>query len=290
MSAIQQIPEHYVTEFSTNWMHLVQQKQSRLREYVTIDTVNGKEKTYNQINEIAMREITSRSGTTTEQDIPLAKRWIREKGYDSVNLFDEFDEHLLGSIVLPSSQIVQAHGMAYKRTCDQVVIDALGGSAISGAEGTTLTALPAGQKVAAGGTGLTLAKLIAAKSLFGKNDVDEEEELILVHTQSQLDDLLNNVNEVKSSDFNQVKALVDGTLDRFMGFKFVRSQRLPKASTTRRIFAYAKSGIVLSDAGHKVMMDIRPDRNHALQVRSVARLGAVRLEEKKVVEISCVEA
>jgi hypothetical protein len=290
MSAIQQIPEHYVTEFSTNWMHLVQQKQSRLREYVTIDTVNGKEKTYNQINEIAMREITSRSGTTTEQDIPLAKRWIREKGYDSVNLFDEFDERLLGSIVLPSSQIVQSHGMAYKRTCDQVVIDALGGSAISGAEGTTLTALPAGQKVAAGGTGLTLAKLIAAKSLFGKNDVDEEEELILVHTQSQLDDLLNNVNEVKSSDFNQVKALVDGTLDRFMGFKFVRSQRLPKASTTRRIFAYAKSGIVLSDAGHKVMMDIRPDRNHALQVRSVARLGAVRLEEKKVVEISCVEA
>jgi hypothetical protein len=37
-------------------------------------------------------------------------------------------------------------------------------------------------------------------------------------------------------------------------------------------------------------MDVRPDRNHALQVRSVARLGAVRLEEKKVVEISCLES
>ena len=95
MSAIQQIPERYVTEFSTNWMHLVQQKQSRLKEYVTLDTVNGKEKTYNQINEIAMREITSRAGQTTEQDLPLAKRWIREKGYDSVNIFDEFDERRL---------------------------------------------------------------------------------------------------------------------------------------------------------------------------------------------------
>jgi hypothetical protein len=290
MSAIQQIPEHYVTEFSTNWMHLVQQKQSRLKEYVTLDTVNGKEKTYNQINEIAMREITSRAGKTTEQDLPLAKRWIREKGYDSVNLFDEFDERLLGSIVLPSSQIVQSHGMAYKRTCDQVIIDALGGSAISGADGTTLTALPASQKIAIGGTGLTLGKIIAAKSLFGKNDVDEEEELIMVYTQSQLDDLLNNVNEVKSSDFNNVRALVDGTITKFMGFTWVRSQRLPKVSTTRRIFAYAKSGLVLSDAGHKVMMDIRPDCNHALQVRSVARLGAVRLEEKKVVEISCLES
>jgi hypothetical protein len=290
MSAIQQIPEHYVTEFSTNWMHLVQQKQSRLKEYVTLDTVNGKEKTYNQINEIAMREITSRAGQTTEQDLPLAKRWIREKGYDSVNIFDEFDERLLGTIVLPSSQTVQAHAQAYKRTCDQVIIDALGGSAISGADGTTLTALPASQKVAIGGTGLTLGKIIAAKSLFGKNDVDEEEELIMVYTQAQLDDLLNNVNEVKSSDFNNVRALVDGTITKFMGFTWVRSQRLPKASTTRRIFAYAKSGLVLSDAGHKVMMDIRPDRNHALQVRSVARLGAVRLEEKKVVEISCLES
>lgn len=34
--------------------------------------------------------------------------------------------------------------------------------------------------------------------------------------------------EVSSYDFNNVKALVEGKIDTFMGFKFIRTQRLPK--------------------------------------------------------------
>ena len=37
----------------------------------------------------------------------------------------------------------------------------------------------------------------------------------------QLSDLLVNVVEIKSSDYNNVKALVDGVVNRFMGFEFV---------------------------------------------------------------------
>jgi len=309
MPANSAIPDHFVTEFSTNWEHLLQQKISKLRGYVTVDTINGKEKSYNQLAATSMRLITSRAATTTEQDTATAKRWIRQQGYDAVDLFDEFDDQLLGQIVLPTSETVQNHAMAYGRTCDSVLITALGGTAYTGATGTTATTLPVAQKILAnydgptktlggsgwgatsGTVGLNLAKLIKAKSILRTAEVDEMDPLIITVCQSQLDDLLFNVTEIKSSDYNNVHALVAGEVDTFMGFKFVRTQQHAATSSSfRTIYAYAKSGVILSDAGRKVHMDIRADRNHALQVRSVASIGATRREEKKVVAIECYEA
>jgi hypothetical protein len=299
MSAITQIPEHYTTQFDTNWKHLVQQKTSKLREYVTVDSIQGKEKSYNQLAEAAMQLITSRSGETRISDQATAKRWIRPKAYDTAKLFDEFDEQLLGEVVLPTSPVVQSHAAAYARTCDSLIIDALGGTAYTGESGTTATPLPAGQKVAVdyvesgsvANSGLTIAKLRAAKFILDSSEVDEEEERIIVVSAKQLQDLLRTT-EITSIDYNSVKALVDGTVNTFMGFKFRRTQLLPLVSATdvRSVYVYVKSGVILAERGLKTHMDIRTDLSHSLQVRSVASLGATRSEEKKVVEIACDES
>ncbi len=48
--------------------------------------------------------------------------------------------------------------------------------------------------------------------------------------------------EVSSYDFNNVKALVEGKIDTFMGFKFIRTQRLPKTEEgVRSCLAWVKS-------------------------------------------------
>ena len=299
MSAMTQIPEHYTTQFDANWRHLVQQKNSRLREYVTLDSISGKEKSYNQLSEAAMQLITSRSGETRISDQATAKRWIRPKAYDTAKLFDEFDEQLLGEVVLPTSPVVQSHAAAYARTADQVIIGALGGDAYTGETGVTPTALPGSQKVAVNyvesgspaNSGLTIAKLRAAKYILDSNEVDEEEERIIVVSAKQLQDLLRTT-DVTSADFNSVKALVDGNVNTFMGFKFRKTQLLPLNSSTdvRSAYVYVKSGIVLAERGLKTHMDVRTDLSHSLQIRSVASLGATRLEEKKVVEIACDES
>lgn len=299
MSAMTQIPEHYTTQFDANWRHLVQQKNSRLREYVTLDSISGKEKSYNQLSEAAMQLITSRSGETRISDQATAKRWIRPKAYDTAKLFDEFDEQLLGEVVLPTSPVVQSHAAAYARTADQVIIEALGGTAYTGETGVTPTALPGTQKVAVNyvesgspaNSGLTIGKLRAAKYILDSNEVDEEEERIIVISAKQLQDLLRTT-DVTSADFNSVKALVDGTVNTFMGFKFRKTQLLPLNSSTdvRSAYVYVKSGIVLAERGLKTHMDVRTDLSHSLQIRSVASLGATRLEEKKVVEIACDES
>lgn len=291
------IPNHFTTQFDANWRHLVQQKNSRLREYVTLDSINGKEKSYNTIDTAVMALINDRAASTRISDQAMAKRWIRPQQYDIAKLIDEWDEQLLGEVVLPTSPIVQAHGAAYARTCDSVIISALGGAAFTGATGTTSTALPASQKVAvnfvesgtAANSGLTIAKLRRAKFILDANEVDEEEERIIVVSARQLQDLLRTV-EATSADYNTVRALVDGSLNTFMGFKFRRTQLLGLTSTVRACFAYVKSGIVLAERGLKTHMDVRTDLSHSLQIRSVASLGATRMEEKKVVEIACDEA
>jgi hypothetical protein len=293
-----QIPEHYTTQFDANWRHLVQQKNSRLREYVTLDSISGKEKSYNQLSEAAMQLITSRSGETRISDQATAKRWIRPKAYDTAKLFDEFDEQLLGEVVLPTSPVVQSHAAAYARTADQVIIEALGGSAYTGETGVTPTSLPSGQKVAVNyvetgntaNSGLTIGKLRAAKYILDSSEVDEEEERIIVVSAKQLQDLLRTT-EITSADYNSVKALVDGSVNTFMGFKFRKTQLLPLSSgDVRLVYVYVKSGIVLAERGLKTHMDVRTDLSHSLQIRSVASLGAARLEEKKVVEIACDES
>ena len=291
------VPDHFTTQFDSNWKHLVQQKNSALKQYVTIDSIEGKEKSYNQIDATSMTQITDRSRDTRITDQVMAKRWIRPQQYDCAKLIDEWDEQLLGEVVLPTSPIIQSHGQAYARTCDTIIIGALGGTAFTGTTGTTATVLPAGQKVAvnyvetgvAANSGLTIAKLRAAKFLFDSNEIDEEEERIMVVSAKQLQDLLRTV-EATSADYNSVRALVDGALNTFMGFKFRRSQLLTKVSTVRSCYAYVKSGVILAERGLKTHMDVRTDLSHSLQIRSVASLAAVRMEEKKVVEIACDEA
>lgn len=294
------IPEHYVTQFDTGWKHLVQQKRSILKDCVLHDTVRGKEKTYNQIGKSSMRLITTRNGATVPSNTPLAKRWLRPKAYDEVTHFDEWDDTMLGETVLPTSATTRSHTMAYFRTCDQAIIDAALGTAYIGENGTTAVDLGSANQVANnfGGSnvGLTVAKMIEAKSILGKFEVyddqdDGEANLIAIVSQQQLDDLLN-ITQVTSADYNSIKALVDGRVDTFMGFKFKRSELLPLVAATdvRSCIFYAKSGIQLGDGRMSSKWSVRDDLNETLQLRTKAWIGATRLEEEKVVEVFCDES
>jgi hypothetical protein len=295
-----QLPEHFQTDFADNWEHLVQQKESRLENKVRRVTVKGKERTFSQLGKSKMRLITTRNGKTIPSDTPMAKRWLRPKGYDEVTYIDQFDKVALGELPTPESEHVQSHAMAAKRTMDEVIIAAAEGTAYIGEDGTTAVDVPAAQKVAvdyvtSGSTansGLTLGKLTRANYILDKNEV-EKEGRYLVHAAKQLQDLLANVVEIKSSDYNNVKALVDGVVNRFMGFEFVMTELLTLDAVTdiRTCIAYQKDGIALGVGMEKsVKISIRDDLNETVQIRTVMMIGATRLEEERVVLIYCDES
>jgi hypothetical protein len=299
MSAITQIPEFFTTEFSSNWNFLVQQKLSKLREFVVIDRVQGKEKKYNQMASVNMTQITARAQTTNLTDTAMAQRWLRPLQYEKADLLDEWDSELLGEVSLPQSELVTNHAMAFARKCDEIILAAAVGTASTGATGTTSTVLPSGQKIAhdfvesgsAATSGLTIAKLRQAKFILDDADVDEDDPRIIAVSPRQMQDLLRTT-EVTSADYNTVKALVAGQLDTFLGFRFrvVNKAFFAFANSRRNVVAYVKSGLRMTDAGRRVHVDIRPDRSHSLQIRTTASISATRMEEKKVVEIACSEA
>lgn len=295
-----QLPEFYETQFGDNWEHLLQQKESRLEGKVRKAMVKGKERTFNRLGKGRMRLITTRNGTTVPSDSPMAKRWVRPVGYDEVTYIDEFDNVALGELPTPESEHVQQHSFAAKRTMDEVIIAALEGTAYIGETGTTAVDLGAGQKVAvdyvqsgaAANSGLTLAKLARAKYILDVNEVPEDGRTF-AHSARQLNDLLVNVIEIKSSDYNDVKALVDGKVTRFMGFDFVMLQLLTLVTATdiRTCIAFHKDGAVLGIGEEKkVKIDIRADLNHTIQIRTTMMIGASRLEEERVVLVYCDES
>src|SRR6267142_6050656 len=294
MPALTQIPEHFVTEYSTNWEHLAQQKLSKARECVTVDTVNGKEKKYNQFDTTEMDPVSIRAGDTRISDVNLPARWLRPYPLDKAYLFDEWDDQFLGAVVLPQSESVQSHAYAYNRAVDRTIISAALNIAYTGEQGVTAT--PLTQNVAVNfvetgspaNTGLTIGKLRQAKYILDAADVDDEDPRYFAFTAKSLQDLLRTT-EVTSSDYNTIKALVEGNVNTYMGFTFKRISNkimpLDVPSDVRTCVAWAKSGIKITDSGKEVHIDVRPDKSHALQIRTVAALGGTRMEEVKVVAV-----
>jgi hypothetical protein len=86
--------------------------------------------------------------------------------------------------------------------------------------------------------------------------------------------------------------LESGEIDTFMGFRFLRSERLPvNSSSQRRLPVWVPSGIMLGTwNGLETRIGERPDKKYITQVFMKGTIGSCRTQEKKVVEIPCAES
>ena len=221
-------------------------------------------------------------------ETPHARRMVTMATYEYADLIDDPDKVRL--LVDPTSTYARAAAMALGRSIDDVIISAATGTASTGKAGTTSTALPSGQKIVHASGGLTKAKLISAKKIFDQNSVDPSIQRYMIVSPEQIEDLLG-INEVTSSDFNTVRALVQGEIDTYMGFKFITSNRLGTDSDgNRQVLAFAEDGIKLA-IGKDVTgrIDERADKSYSTQIYYCMDIGATRMEEEKVVEIACTE-
>ena len=283
-----EITTAFVEQYKSNVFHLAQQKGSRLRDAVRTETVTGKSHFFERIGSVAAQKRTSRHSDTPRMDTPHSRRKVTMDDYDWADLIDNEDK--VRMLISPQSEYAMAGAWAMGRAMDDAIIAAATGNAYGGVSGGTSIALPAGQKVAHGGTGLSVNKLISAKEILDASDVDPDEERYLIVTSKQISDMLA-ITQITSADYNSVKALVAGQIDTFMGFKFIRTERLGLDSNSdRQVLAFCKSGIGLA-VGSDVSTRIseRADKNYATQVFLSMTIGATRVEDEKVVEIACNE-
>ena len=284
-----EITESFVSMFKGNMELLTQQKGSRLSSCVRLETGSyGEEEYFDQYgSDVASVKVVRNSDVSYAAN-DYERRRVTFTDVYWAKLVDKEDK--LRMLIDPTSTLALAGAYAIGRKIDDMIIDAYFGTAYTGHAGGTSTSFTAANQVAAGGAGLTLAKLLAGKELLDASDVDPSEERFVVCTAAQMTDLLNTT-EIKNTDYNSVKALVEGQVDTFLGFKFVRTERLTADATpSRRCMMFSKEGILLaSQQEMSAKMDIIPTKHYATQVYASKACGVTRMDEKRCIEIKCAE-
>lgn len=276
-----QITTAMVEQYKSNVLMLAQQKGSKLRGTVRSEMVTGKNAYFERIGAVDMVDATSRHDDTPQIDTPHSRRRVSLTTSRFADLIDNADK--VRTLIDPTSPYAMNAAWAAGRKMDAVIVAALAGNAYAGVAGATTVALPSAQKVAAASAGLTVAKLISAKEILLAADVDPEM-LTCAINPAGLTDLLSTT-QVTSADYNSVKALVQGAIDTFMGFKFVVSTQV----TALKAYCYAKNAAVLAVGSEPVVrISERADKNYATQVFVEMDIGATRVEDEGVVEISYV--
>ena len=180
------------------------------------------------------------------------------------------------------SELVQVVSKSIARRMDQIMIDAL-----NAATGTTAVATGIGGAT----TNMNIEKLRATAKAMNEKNVPSEGRNLLMHA-SQLDSLLGET-EITSQDFASVKALVQGEINTFMGFKILTvgdrdEGGLPKPST-RTCFAWHKDAMGYAESmAQKTEVNYVPEKTSFL-VSSMFSAGSVSIDGAGIVKISCTE-
>jgi hypothetical protein len=271
----------YGQAYSTNIMQLAQQQYAKLLGCVyKKENVKGKTFFQDQIGAWSMAVKGGRNVQTPNNDPALARRMGIMVDYHDNRMLDRGDE--LKTISDPRSAYTIAAAKSLGRQIDDVIITAAIGTAYSGETGSTSVTCSNIKLVTA--SSLTVADIVAVKNVFDAADV-EMEDRFFVASPATINSLLN-VTAATSADFNSVKALVRGEINTFMGFTFIPSTRVTANSSTLAAVAFQRYGVCLAMADQPVVRtDERTDLSYSWQVYYELNLGAVRLEENRVVKV-----
>jgi len=282
------ITNAFVQQWDSSIRAAAQQRESRLMKAVTDrGSITGDGFTINNMGSIELDENTVRLGDTEWGDIDHTNRIAVMKDFYKALPLDRNDiPKMLVNPVTGGDYMNQLIN-ARNRKIDAVIYASLGGT-INSKDGVTANVLPAGQKIAVGGTAFTKAKIILCRSMFRANEADDEagEELFMMYNDAALNTILSDTS-LTSADWMAVQMLQAGKVaTNWMGFTWIPYQGLTKVSTTFYTYAWAKSGVHVGKGYEEGNVTRRGDKKDLWQVSMGASYGAGRQDEKKVVEIA----
>ena len=282
----------FVTQFHDSFVAAAEQKESRLESTVTNrGMITGSSFTANDMGAIEANQVVNRYGDT-EWTIPEAgTRSALMSDYDVAIPIDQFDLPKL--LANPQGDYLQRAISAMNRKKDAVIYTALKGSALRKTDESGSfagVALSGAQVIAAGGTGMTKGKIITARKVFRSNESDNHngEELYLTYDSGMLEDILSDAT-LTSADYMAVKMLQEGDVSgKWCGFTWVPYEALSGTSTKTAV-AYTKTSAHVG-TGQGIQTDVGPrrDKRNLIQIYAAMSIGAVRVNESKVVTIDYV--
>lgn len=288
------IDTQYVVDFKDSFALVSQQINSRFSPYVTVKT-GYQGKLVSPIELLAKStptERTLRLQATPERAISVDRRWLEPRTFDDAVQVDSMD--VLQRLSDPSNMITQGMVAGFNTQEDKVIIEAIFGTNKTGELGADSTVFDPAQVVAAGGVGMTIAKLKAGVTILKKNDVNIDMETPTLFLSPDEEAALISEDTVASSDYVRGYANETGKLPKLYGCNIVVTNLLPEvggAGTDRQCPLFVKSGVCLGKwADKKARITELDNKNYATQIWMEYVIGASRLEEAKVVSIECTVA
>lgn len=186
-------------------------------------------------------------------------------------------------------QLAFAIANAIGRREDQLILDALDGAA---------TTLLVASSVGGTDTNLNTSKFRKTKQLLGAGNVPGTDRIFVVHENNIFGLLGETTGGPTNADYNAVKALVDGEVQKWLGFQVVAlgdrdEGGLALASGVRTCLAF--HGGPRGAIGMAVGIDFRNEVNYVPEKTSwlangIFSAGAVGIDILGIVEVSCDES
>ena len=277
-----------VIAFDSEVKHEYQGMQT-LRNAVTVRSgVVGESYKFARIGKGIANQKASQA-IVTPMDIEHARQTANLANWNAPEYTDIFDQAEVNFD--EKQELAQTIANAIGRREDQLVIDAL--TAVTYA--ATNDENPDTGRVFddSATTNFTLDLVRSAKGHLDDIESPDEERYIVLRALA-LQKLLED-NEVTSADYNTVRALVNGDLDTYMGFKFLKigtraEGGLPGLVNDRVAYAFHKSAIGLAiGLDMKTTVDWVPERTSWL-CNSIYKAGSVSREPQGIVKMQYDEA
>jgi hypothetical protein len=271
-----------IASFDADVKHAYQDKSAKLRDRVRVKTgVVGSTHRFPKLGSgIATQRVPQTD--VIPMNLSHTNATVTLEDWNAAEYTDVFNDAKVN--FSERQELAMSIAAAIARREDQLIIDALE---------ATATSLTVASSIGGANTDLNVAKLRRASRLLGDNQVGEDEEITYVGSYVGREALLGET-ETTSSDFNTIKALVNGDISSFMGMNFVwmasRAEGgLDLTSGDRSTFAFAKSSI-----GHAIGMDQRMEVNYIPTKTSwlanmLFSAGSIEIDAGGVVDITCDE-
>lgn len=293
--------------------HQSQQKGSIFEQYCKPETFGGVSKFFDIIGTTEAIDRSSRTPSTPNLELSPNKRMltIAQKHWGTIT--DDIDK--LQMIADPDSEYLKAAIMGFGRTKDKMFVDSFIAPAYEDRDGGTTVAFPDAQKRAAVAssalTNLNIATILDVKQQLDEADLDPELPRYWAVTPGIIKGLLK-ITEVTNSDYNTVKALAEGKIDTYAGFKFIVSNRLKKGAVTgfsmfntdgtykgssglntgtdsALSYVWAGNDTIYRGMNPDMKTEVGPraDLSYSNQIYIQMGLGFMRIEDVKCMTVAC---
>jgi len=285
------IDNAFVENYKGIVTHLAQQKENKLRKFVT--EVDSKGESYN-FDILAATEALTKSGrrVTTEYVDDMWSRRVAQPGTYTHTMTVEHEDKVQ-MLINPDNAYAENQAMAMARKWDDIIIAAATSTALDG-DGAA-NSFPGGQVVSDGSVKISFDLITQVIETFLANEIDMDVPKVFVIGPTQVRALLN-LTQQTSADYVNREALqklnATGIVSNWMGFTWLMSNRLLAPDTGEvGCLAFTKRAIGLAvNQNMFTRIGENPAMSYLIQIFAQFTAGAVRVEDEQIVHLRILDS